>query len=523
MLIWWTTACCLVLAVSATLAVAEPSGTLHIGNAGEPETLDPHRYNLRLEESILTDLFLGLTTFNSRGQTIPGAAERWDVSDDGLTWTFHLDPKARWSDGMPVTAQDFVYSFRRLQNPQTAASLAYFMYPLANAEQVNAGRLPPSALGARALDQHTLQLRLHEPFPTLPERLLYPTGYPVPSHVIEQWGDRWVMPEHWVSNGPYILAGWQPQAHVKLTANRHFPTPGPIRTIYYHPLASAQSSYNRYRNNELHVIATFPSGELPWIREHLAMHLRQSPLLSISYLVFNTTKTPFDDPRVREALALAVDRNVLTRDVQRSDNIASSSFVPGLVEGYTSSPMPYGHLPMRRREERARALLQSAGFGQGNPLRTTLRHISGVESKRNSLAIASFWKRIGVDTRLHQTELKVHFADLRKGDFEVAQAGWFGENNAEHYLGLLASSTGYVNYGRYANAAFDALMADARSMADLHQRNRLLERAEALAIADYPVVPLYTSVVRRLVHPDIDGWHENVRDVHPSRYLRWRQ
>jgi oligopeptide transport system substrate-binding protein len=155
-------------------------------------------------------------------------------------------------------------------------------------------------------------------------------------------------------------------------------------------------------------------------------------------------------------------------------------------------------------------------------LRVTLRYISGAESKKTNLAIAAFWKTIGVETLLHHSQLKVHFADLRQADFQVAQAGWFGENNAEHYLGLLVSDTGNVNYGRYANPAYDSLIDQAESIADLQRRNEILQRAEALAIADYPVVPLYTVMIRRLVRPEIQGWHENARDVHPARFLSWR-
>jgi oligopeptide transport system substrate-binding protein len=314
---------------------------LHLGNGGEPETLDPHRYNLRLEETILTDLFIGLTTFNAHGETIPGSAESWRVSDDGLTWTFALHRDLQWSDGVPLTAHDFVYAFRRLLAPATAASLAYFMYPLANAEAVNSGSLPADALGAEAIDAHTLRLTLHKPYPHLAERLLYPTGYPVPKHIIDKVGDAWVKPEHWVSNGAYVLADWQPQAHVELRRNEHFADPGAIERVVYHPLANAQSSYNRYRNKEMHAIGNFPAGELPSIRVAFADQLRLSPLLSMTYLVFNTSVPPFDDVRVRRALAQVIDSELLTTRVQRAGNVASASFVPDLVAGYEPAAMPH--------------------------------------------------------------------------------------------------------------------------------------------------------------------------------------
>ena len=511
---------------SPTGAALAAGDVLRLGNAGEPETLDPHRYNLRLEETILTDLFLGLTTFDAEANIVPGAAEGWQVSEDGLTWTFQLRPGLAWSDGEPLTAHDFVYAFRRLLAPDTAASLAYFMYPLANAAAVNAGELPPDRLGARALDDRTLELTLERPYPYLPERLLYPTGYPVPRHVIEAVGDDWVKPEHWVSNGAYRLADWQPQAAVTLVRNPHFAASGlqapAIERLEYLPLASEQAAYNRYRAGEVHAIGAFPAGELPTVRERMPEHLRLSPLLSIMYLVFNTRAAPFDDVRVREALALAVDRRLLTDRVQRAGHVPSPSFVPALVSDYQPVPEPGADLDRPARLARARALLAEAGYGADRPLSITLRYVSGTETKRTNLAIAAFWREIGVETRLHQAELKVHFADLRQGDFEVAMAGWFGESNPEHYLGLWESSTGDVNYGGFAHPPFDARMAEAAGIADLAERNAVLREAERLGIARYPAVPLYSVTVRRLVSPDLDGWRENPRDAHPARFLRWR-
>lgn len=511
------------LAVSGLLwalcSSALAADAVRLGNAGEPQTLDPHRYNLRLEETLLNDLFVGLTTFDAEGRLVPGVAREWRVSDDGLVWTFTLDPRQRWSDGQPVTADDFVFAFRRLQAPETAASLAYFMYPLKNAAAVNAGRLPPETLGVRALAPDTLELTLEEPYPFLLERLLYPTAYPLPRHVLAAHGDDWVKPRNWVSNGAYTLADWRPQAYVRLTANPHYPEPPALSDVFYYPLSSEQGAYNRYRAGEVDAISTFPAGELEEVRETMREHLRISPQLSIMYLVFNTREPPFSDQRVREALALVVDPVVLTEKVQKSGNLPSRSFVPSLVQDYEPVEMPLYALEPAQRRTRALTLLAEAGYTSQRPLEVTLRYISGEEAKRTALAITAFWKSLPVVARLHQAELKVHFADLRQGDFQVAQAGWIGENNAEHYLGLLVSDTGDVNYGGFADTRFDELMAAARAEANVAERNRKLRLAEARAAPLYPVVPLYSVSVRRLVNPALRGWHENLRDIHPARYL----
>ncbi|TNF84904.1 MAG: peptide ABC transporter substrate-binding protein, partial [Gammaproteobacteria bacterium] len=224
---------------------------------------------------------------------------------------------------------------------------------------------------------------------------------------------------------------------------------------------------------------------------------------------------------VREALALVVQPAVLTDKVQRTGNFPAQSFVPHLVSDYNAAVPPHHNQPPPERASRARALLEAAGYGSDNPLEVTLRYYDDGDGKRTNLAIASFWRQIGVTTRLHHTELKVHFSDLRQGEFQIAQAGWIGENNPGHYLDLLVTDAGNVNYGRYSNPAYDALMNEARKEADVEIRNGRMAAAEAVAMAEHPVIPLYSIAVKRLVHPDLNGWHENHRDVHALRFLSW--
>ena len=504
------------IACVALLAASAHAGELHIGNGGEPLTLDPHRYNLNLEEKILADLFEGLTTHDADGRVVPGAAKSWSVSDDGLTWTFRLREDARWSDGVAVTADDFVFSFRRLLDPATAASLAYFLYAIHGAASVNAGKTPVDELAVRTLGPHVLEIRLVEPFPFFAERLIYPTGYPVPKHVVEELGDDWVKPGNMVTNGAFVLADWQPQGFVRVEKNRHFRDAANVRlnAVTYYPTADRNAAYNRYRNGELHIIGDFPPGEIGWLNREMADHIHLSPLLSIMYLVFNVTEPPFDDPRVRRALALAIDREILTGRVLESGEVPSASFVPPMVANYTSAIAPRAV-----DQEGARRMLADAGYGEDNPLRVTLRYIAGADSKKVQVAIAAMWQAIGVETALHHAELNAHFAELRQGNFQVAQAGWFGENNPEHYLELLMSTTGDVNYGRFADAEVDALMTQAKRTAGLDERLALLRQAEVTALALDPVVPLYAVTIRSLVNPRITGWRTNARNVHPARYL----
>ena len=506
--------------VAATVS-SDNSKTLMIGNSGEPATLDPHKYNLRLEETLLNDLFLGLTTFNADGEIVAGAAESWETSADGLTWRFFLREDLKWSDGKNLTAEDFVYSFSRLLNPQTAASLSYFLYMIKNAEQVNNAQKAVSSLGVYSDGPNILVIELDRPYPYLLERLLYPTGFPVPKHVIESVGSNWVQPKHWVSNGAYVLEDWSPQEHVKMKPNPHFFEDVSIHSLKYIPVASEQSGFNRFRTGELDVIASFPAGKLEGLRTSKDQELRMSNLLSMMYLVFNTTKGPTQHSKIRKALSLSIDQRILTEKVLRNGHEPAFSFVPKLVANYSSKEVPHKNLTELERLTEAKNLLNDAGYNGGNPLKITLHYASGAENKKVSLAIMGMWRQIGVVASLQQSDLKTHFGKLRQNDFEVAWAGWIGENNAQHYLELLDSTIGEVNYGRYSNPLFDRAINQARLASDENQRNQLLSKAEELSLTDYPVVPLYTLKTRRLVNKNLKGWSENLRDMHQVRYLRW--
>lgn len=512
---------CRILVPIAVFAFVAQAKVLHIGNGGEPETLDPHRYNLRLEQTILNDLFLGLTTFDATGEIVPGVAKHWTTSEDGLTWSFELRPDARWSDGHPLTAHDFVFAFRRLLDPETAASLAHFLYPIKNAEAVHAGEVPSDALGAWATADHTLVIQLAQPFPFLAERLVYPIGYPVPAHLLEESADDWAKPGFMVSNGAFTLEDWQPRAFVRLARNPNFHDAGSVALegVAYHPTSDAKAAYYRYRAGELDAIGDFPGSEISWVREHIPRHLRLSPLLSITYLVFNTAAPPFDDARVREALSIALDRQRLVERVLQSDEIASVSMVPPMVTDYASAIAVVEDRAARL--ERARHLLRDAGYGKDDPLSVKLRHITSDEGQAVNLAIAGMWREIDVSTTLHGAAPKDHFARLRQGDFQVAQTGWFGEDNPEQYLGLLISDTGDVNYGRFASETYDTLMRRAHAEPVLARRLDLLRDAEVVGLAAFAVAPLYSVTIRALVNPRIGGWLDNPRNVHGARYLRW--
>ena len=495
---------------------------LHIGNSAEPGTLDPHRYFANAEEHLLKDLFHGLSTMGPHGEIQPGTILSSATSEDGLVWTFHLDPEAQWSDGEPLTAQDYVFSFRRLQDPKTASPLAHFLYAIKNARAVNSGELESSELGVEARNPHTLIVRLEEPFPFLLERLLYPIAYPIPKHVVSKFGDDWIKAENWVSNGAYVLKEWRPQEYVAMVKNPRFQHTGQVQIdeVRYYPISEPATAYNRYLAGDMDIVHGYPHNLIATVLKERPQEVRNVLLQSIMYLVFNVEQPPFDDVLVRKALAKAIVKERLTENLLGAGEIPSNSIVPPIIR-YSPTDIAEA-IREESSSEQARSLLAEAGFDSNNPLHLTLRYISSEENKRVYVAIAAMWQQVGVETTLHHTNLATHFSDLQRGEFQVAQAGWFGENNAEHYIELLWSKIGPANYGRYASSVFDSTFEKARLEAEVQIRKELLAEAEHIALQDYPVIPLYVTMTLNLVKPYVGGWSANGRNLHPVRFMYWQ-
>ena len=506
-------ACFLVASVQADDRI------LHIGNSAEPSTLDPHRYFSNAEEHLLKDLFVGLTTMGPQGEILPGVATDWEVSTDGKSWLFNLEESATWSDGSPLTAHDFVFGLQRHQDPTTASPLAHFLYCIKNAEAVNRGELKPNQLGVAALDDHTLQINLERPFPFLLERLLYPIAYPIPKHAVDAHGDDWVRAENWVSNGPYVLSDWRPQNYVEMVRNEHFESASDIKVerLRYHPFNEPMTAYNRYIADEMDVIHAYPHALIDTVSQERPMEVKNSLLQSIMYLVVNMNDPQLSDQRLREVIAIAIHRERITELILGAGELPSATLTPPIVSGYQLEDVK-----ANSSTETARTLLADLGYDDSNPLKVKLRYISGTENKRVYVAIAAMWQEAGIQTELHHTNLATHFSDLQNGDFQIAQAGWFGENNPEHYIELLWSKIGPANYGRYSSSRFDNLFEVAREIADTDLRLEKLAEAERLALTEFPVIPLYVTTTLNLVKPHVGGWLANGRNLHPVRYLYWQ-
>lgn len=496
---------------------------LRVGNLGEPKTLDPHFVSGTWENRIIGDMFVGLITEAADGSAMPGMAESWEISEDGLSYTFTLGEHL-WSDGTPVTAQDFVFSMRRILNPELAAEYASLLYIIEGAEAVNTGAAEPETLAVMALDDNTLQIKLVGPAPYFLEQLTHYTAFPVPAHVVEAHGNDWVKADTIVSNGPYVLNEWVPNAQTVLDKNPQFYDAENVRIdqVIYYPQEDRSAVQRRFQAGEIHIAKDFDSGQIDWLRENLPEETRIAPYLGIYYYVFNTQRAPFDDPRVRQALSMTIHREALTDQVLKTGEIPAYSFVPPGSGNYSAGPayVEWQNTPYEERVSQAKALLAEAGFGPDNPLELELAYNTSENHKRIAVAVQSMWKALGIEANLFNREVKVHYDRLKENDFDVARAGWIADyNDAQNFLYLLETRSGPQNYGRYSNARFDELMAQSAITADLTARAEMLAEAEAIAMADQPVAPIYYYVSKNLVSSAVQGWESNAKDIQRTRWL----
>lgn len=506
---------------------ADRTKVLHRGNGAEPDTLDPHLSSGTWENNIIGDMFLGLTTEDAASRPIPGTAESWTTSDDGLVWTFKLRRDVLWSDGAPHVAADYVYSWRRMLDPKTAARYAFILYVVKNAEEVNAGKRPIEDIGIRALDPYTVEITLAQPAPFLLGLLKHYSSFAVPPHVVEKHGRAWVQPGNMVSNGPYLMADYVPNGYVKLTKNPRFYDSAnvEIEEVYFYPIDDERTALTRYRAGEIDMNVTtsgFPIQQLGWLKENMPGQARISPYLAINYCFMNLKRPQFADMRLRRALSLAIDRELLVERVVRDGSLPASSFVPKGVDNYLPGPnLDFADWPMERRREEAKQLLAAAGHGPDNPLTFDFQYRLSFDRRRLMVAMSALLKDVGIIARPFGNESKVHYNRVQQGDYDVAEAGWVGDyNDPQTFLSLIETSAGVFNYARYSNADYDRLMAEAKVLLDLKTRAQLMAKAEQIALDECGVIPIYVQTTKCLVSPRVEGYVDNVENWHRTRFMR---
>lgn len=500
---------------------AGAAAVLNRGNGSEPKSLDPAFVDTVAESMVLGDLMTGLTTLDAAGRPVPGAAERWDVTKDGMIWTFHLR-KEQWSDGKPVTADDFVYAWRRLLDPRTAAPYAYNLWVLKNARAISDGKLAPTALGVNAPNAATLVVTLEHPAPYLPELLTHDTAYPVPRHVVEAKGGQWARVGSYVGNGAYLPKEWIVGDHIALQKNPRFYDAAHVRIdeVNYFATEDSQAALRRLRAGELDTQTPIPATQIDWLRKNMPDTLKMTPFLAVSYFTMNNARAPFNDMRVRKALNLALDREIVTAKVLRLGDPPAYSIVPKGVANYPGgAAMDFKPMAQGARVALARQLMEQAGYTADNPLHVTLETTHDPDNNRVAAVLQAMAKPIHVDLAISHVDLQIHYRNMQIGNYEIASAVWVADfNDASNFLDLLQSASGN-NYARYRNPAFDRALARAQQEPDAARRGQLLLGAEKLALKDYPWVPWRFRLTQDLVAPYVKGWIANPRDINRSRWL----
>ena len=510
---------------SSAVQIGGPSGTelaerqvLHLGNGAELQSLDPHRSEDVSSSNVHRDIYEGLINEAPNGDLVPGVAASWTVSDDGRTYVFNLRPEARWSNDDPVTAKDFVFSLQRGVDPATVSVYSYILTPIRNADEITAGKLPPTDLGVRAVDEHTLEITLANSTPYFLGLLTHSMTYPVHRASLERYGEQFTRPGNLVGNGAFKLDEWVVQSHLKLVRNPYYwdNANTKLDEVWFYPTEDQSAELQRFRARELDMTDTIPTTQLALIRENLAAELKIVPYLGSYYYGFNVTRPPFkDNPQLRRALSLAVNRDIITQQILGAGQQTAYGFVPP-VANYTQQQMPEAAWTQAEREAEAKRLYAEAGYSMAQPLRTQIMYNTQDDHRRLAVTIASMWKQVlGVETEILNQEWKV-FIDTRnqKKDTQVYRQGWIGDyNDAFTFAELLRSTAGQNDTG-YSNPEYDRLVAASQTELDLAARARLLEEAERVLLADMPIMPLYFYVRMHLTQQWVGGFEPNIMDHH---------
>lgn len=521
---WIALASLLVIASAWVLAApAHAEKILRRGNLAEPYSLDPHHTTSIQEANILGDILLGLYTEGQDGDPVLGAAESVETSTDGLKWTFKIRDH-KWSDGSPVTSDDFLFTFQRIFNPATAAEYVNVLYPIKNSEAIATNKMTMDKLGVSAPDPKTLIIELEHPAAYLPELLMHQTAFPIKRSLFQKYGSSFTKPGTMLANGPYVLAEWRPHDHIKLVKNPHFYDAANVKIdeVYFYPIEDDLAALKKYRAGELDAQDRYPIAMREWIRKNIPNEVHQATALWSQYMSFNSLRKPFDDVRVRKALAMAIDRKAIADDILSGSYGAPANNVlpPGTANAERTGDLEWAGKTIDQRKADARQLLAAAGFGAAHPLHFTYYYSTNPDNRRIAVAMQAMWKDVGVQADIEAHEGKVHQKLLQARDFDVAGDGWILDyNDAKNQLYLFLSSTTEMNYASYHSPTFDALLAKSDAEPDKEARAKILGQASALLLSDMPVSPSFFPYQRQLVKPYVVGWVTNPRRINRTRWL----
>ncbi|MFA0052952.1 ABC transporter substrate-binding protein [Vibrio breoganii] len=504
----------------ATLAANVPAGTelapvqeLVRGNGTEVASIDPHKTEGVPESHVIRDLLEGLVNQDADGNTIPGVAESWETTDN-KTFTFNLRKDAKWSNGDPVTAEDFVYSFKRAVDPNTASPYSWYleMTTMVNADEIIAGKKDKETLGVKALDEHTLEIQLEQAVPYFVKMMGHTTVKPVHRGTIEKFGDQWTKPENFVGNGAFVMDKWVVNERIELVRNTNYwdNDKTVLNKVTFLPVENQVAEMNRFLSGEIQITNELPIEHFNRLKKEHPESVDVKGNLCSYYYGFNNAKAPFDDVRVREALSYTIDREVIANLILGQGQKPAYFLTPEITAGFNPEVPEYGKMTQKERNAKAKELLAEAGFDKSNPLTFTLLYNTSENHKKIATAVQSMWaKDLGVKVTLENQEWKTYLDTRRQGDFDVTRAGWCGDyNEASSFLSLMQSNNS-SNDPKYHSEAYDALMAKAMAATSDAEREALYVEAEKQLAKDMPIAPIYQYVTSRLVSEKVGGYPSN--------------
>ncbi|MGJ3494499.1 Periplasmic oligopeptide-binding protein precursor [Piscirickettsia salmonis] len=482
------------------------------GNGAEPGSIDPQKVEGVPGSTIVLDLFEGLTIEGPNGDILPGVAKSWVVSNDHLVYTFKLRQKAKWSNGKPVTAADFVYGMQRAEDPKTASTYAYLLYPIKNAKKINEGKLPLEDLAIKALDDYTLQITLNAPTPYFLAVLSQPTAAPAYQPAVEKSANNYTKPGYLISNGAYELTDWVVNGHILLKKNPHYWNAKRVQIdqVKYLPIVETTTAVKMYEGGQLQWTASIPSNQYRVLKAKYGSQVHTAPYLGLYYYDFNMQQAPFkDNLKLRKALTMAVDRTALTKYVLGQGQIPAYSYVPEGTNGIEFTQYDWATWPRAKQIATAKALFKEAGYSAERPLAFTISYNTLEDHKKVALAVMSMWQQVfgpALDVKIENQEWKVFLATRQRGEYQVARDGWIGDYNyATSFLELYQCGNPQNN-SHYCNSKVNESVEKAAISNTDAERLLLNTEAEKIAMADYPIIPLYQYAALHMIKPEIKGY-----------------
>ncbi|MEQ0218264.1 ABC transporter substrate-binding protein [Klebsiella sp. CN_Kp114] len=503
--------------VIPALAAQVPPGTalaekqeLVRNNGSEPSSLDPHKVESDVENNIISDLFEGLVSVSPAGEIEPRLAEKWE-NKDNTVWTFHLRPGVTWSDGTAITAQDIVWSWQRLVSPLTASP--YASYPgnmhIVNGAEIAQGQKAPETLGVKAVDDATLEVTLTQPNAAFLAMLAHPSLVPLDKVLISRYGDKWTKPEHMVTSGPYKLSQWVVNERIVAERNPRYwdNAHTVINKVTYLPISSETADVNRYKAGEIDIVYTVPINQFAQLKKTMGDQLDVSPQLATYYYEFNTTRPPFNDPRVRRALNMALDKDIIAEKVLGQGQRPAWLISQPDIGGVKLHNPEYASWPREKRIAEAKKLLSEAGYNETHPLVFNLLYNTSESHQRIAIAASSMWKKnLGVEAKLQNQEWKTMLDAMHTHNFDAVRYAWIADyDDAATFLNNFRTGDS-ENTSQYSNPAYDEALRNAAKASDTTARGKFYQQAEDLLGQDVPAIPVYHYVRTHLVKPWVGGF-----------------